>query len=191
MRHWSTPAFALAFVVVMPAGRLIAQQAPNRDAAVELRKQFMTDLDTLQSKFLALAEAIPADKYAWRPAPGVRSVGEVFMHVASEYYVFTPMSFGAPRSPVIMRGQGRVQELREHRRGRTDVQKHLVEGFAYTKDASHGNSTRLTGGNPQAVRTATTPSSKRRSAWAADLHEHLGQLIAYSRMLGVNPPWSK
>jgi hypothetical protein len=26
---------------------------------------------------------------------------------------------------------------------------------------------------------------------AGDLHEHLGQLIAYSRMLGVKPPWSK
>ena len=24
-----------------------------------------------------------------------------------------------------------------------------------------------------------------------DLHEHLGQLVAYSRMIGVVPPWSK
>ncbi len=33
-------------------------------------------------QLVALAEAIPADKYAWRPAPGVRSTGEVFMHIA-------------------------------------------------------------------------------------------------------------
>ena len=32
-------------------------------------------------QLVALAEAIPADKYAWRPAPGVRSVSEVFMHI--------------------------------------------------------------------------------------------------------------
>ncbi|MGH7594690.1 MAG: DinB family protein [Gemmatimonadales bacterium] len=54
-------------------------------------------------KFLALANAIPADKYSWRPMPGVRSFGEVFMHLASEFYVYTPLSFGAAPSPVIPR----------------------------------------------------------------------------------------
>ena len=78
---------------------------PNREAALEVRKQFMADLDTLQSKFLALANAFPANKYSWRPSQGVRSVGEVFMHVASEYYVYAPMAYGATRSPVIPRGQ--------------------------------------------------------------------------------------
>jgi hypothetical protein len=33
-------------------------------------------------QLVALAEAIPASKYAWRPAPGVRSTSEVFMHIA-------------------------------------------------------------------------------------------------------------
>jgi hypothetical protein len=33
-------------------------------------------------QLVALAEAIPADKYSWRPAPGVRSTSEVFMHIA-------------------------------------------------------------------------------------------------------------
>jgi len=31
---------------------------------------------------VALAEAIPAEKYSWRPGPGVRSTSEVFMHIA-------------------------------------------------------------------------------------------------------------
>lgn len=26
---------------------------------------------------------------------------------------------------------------------------------------------------------------------SGDLHEHLGQLIAYARMNGIKPPWSK
>ncbi len=29
------------------------------------------------------------------------------------------------------------------------------------------------------------------TAFVADQHEHLGQLIAYARMNGVVPPWSK
>ena len=93
-----------ALVVVMSlssAGAALAQDVPNRESALEIRKRYLMDLDTLQSKFLALAEAIPAEKYAWRPAPGVRSVGEAFMHVASEYYVYAPMAYGATRSPVI------------------------------------------------------------------------------------------
>lgn len=45
----------------------------------------------VSSQLIALAEAIPADKYSWRPAPGVRSVSEVYMHCAcqllpAEYY---------------------------------------------------------------------------------------------------------
>ena len=91
-------ALAALTIAAAPAA---AQDALTPSAAEMVRQQFMTDLDTLQSKFLALAEAIPAEKYAWRPAPGVRSVGEAFMHVASEYYVYAPMAYGATRSPVI------------------------------------------------------------------------------------------
>jgi hypothetical protein len=85
-----------AFALVAPAAH--AQYSPDRATALEVRKEFLTNLDSLQSRFLALAEAFPADKYAWRPAPGVRSVGEVFMHVASEYYFWTPAVFGATPS---------------------------------------------------------------------------------------------
>jgi hypothetical protein len=78
-----------------------APYSPDRATALEMRKEFLTELDSLHSKFMQLAEAFPADKYAWRPAPGGRSVGEVFMHVASEYYFFTPAVFGAVPSPVV------------------------------------------------------------------------------------------
>src|SRR5215469_10471361 len=78
-----------------------AQVVPNRAAAIVVRKEFLTDLDTLNRKFIALANAFPADKYAWRPAPGVRSVGEVFMHVASEFYAYAPSAYGAKPSPLV------------------------------------------------------------------------------------------
>jgi uncharacterized damage-inducible protein DinB len=166
-----------------------AQDVPDRAAATEVRKQFLLDLDTLQSKYLALAEAIPAEKYSWRPAPGVRSIGEVFMHVASEYYIYVPMSFGAERSPVIAKGQPAVQAF-EKMSTKPDVLKHLKEGFAYAQSAVGGvdpanlaGSRKLFGGNYTILETSL--------GMAADMHEHLGQLIAYSRMNGVKPPWSK
>jgi DinB superfamily len=166
-----------------------AQSVPDRGSALEVRTRFLADLDTLQKKFLALAEAIPAEKYSWRPGVGVRSVGEAFMHVASEYYVFTPMAYGAAPSPVVGRGQEAFQKF-EGMSTKPDVLKHLGEGFAYMKEAVGGvdaaaitGSQNLFGGSRTIVETTLIMSG--------DLHEHLGQLIAYSRMIGVKPPWSR
>jgi hypothetical protein len=171
------------------SGTVGAQAAPDRDAAILVRKEYLLDLDTLQSKFLALAQAIPADKYSWRPAPGVRSVGEVFMHVASEYYVYTPMSFGAARSPAIAKGQPAMDAF-EKMSTKDDVLKHLKEGFAYATTAVNGldpstltGTKKLFGGDYTIVATS--------DGMLADMHEHLGQLIAYCRMNGIKPPWSK
>jgi hypothetical protein len=86
---------------------------------------------------VALAEAIPAEKYSWRPAKGVRSVGEAFMHVASEFYVYTPMSYGAAASPVVGRGPEAFEKF-EAMSSKPEVLKHLKEGFAYTKQALQG-----------------------------------------------------
>lgn len=166
-----------------------AQAVPDRASAVEVRKQYLLDLDTLQSKFLALAQAFPAEKYSWRPAPGVRSVGEVFMHVASEYYIYAPMSFGAARSPVIAKGQPALEAF-EKMSTKEDVLKHLKEGFAYAQSAVSGvdpaalaGQQKLFGGNYTIIETSL--------GMAADMHEHLGQLIAYARVNGIKPPWSK
>jgi hypothetical protein len=80
-----------------------------------VRKWFLTDLDSLNSRFTALANAFPNDKYSWRPGPGVRSVGEVFMHVASELYVFAPMIYSAQPSEVIPHPQEKgAMEKFEH-----------------------------------------------------------------------------
>jgi len=182
-------AMAALMLLALPHRALRAQEVPNRESAVEVRKQFLADLDTLQSKFLALAEAFPASKYAWRPAPNVRSVGEAFMHVASEFYVYAPMAYGAARSPVIPRGQDSFKKF-ESMSTKDDVVKHLKEGFAYAKQSISGidagqltGSRKLFGGDHNIVETSF--------AMTDDLHEHLGQLIAYARMNGVTPPWSK
>ena len=174
------------------AGPVAAQDpagVPNRDAAIEVRKQFMLDLDTLQSKFLALAEAIPADKYSWRPGPGVRSIGEVFMHVASEYYVYTPLTFGATPSPVVTRSREGFKKF-ESTSTKEDVLKHLKEGFQYATTAVDGvdpatlvGKRKAFGGEYNIVELSL--------GMTTDMHEHLGQLIAYARVNGIKPPWTK
>lgn len=180
---------ALAALLVASAAPLSAQSVPSRESAVEIRTRFLADLDTLQSKFLALADAFPADKYAWRPATGVRSVGEAFMHVASEYYVFAPMAYGSAPSPVVGRGREAFQKF-ESASTKADVQKHLKEGFAYLKQSIGSlDPEKITGTQKLFGRDMTIVETS--FIMSGDLHEHLGQLIAYARMNGVKPPWSR
>src|SRR5450755_1521642 len=48
-------------------------------------------------QLIALAEATPPVKFAWRPAPGVRSVSEVYMHIAmANFYL---LSVTGPKMP--------------------------------------------------------------------------------------------
>src|ERR1039458_4453210 len=48
-------------------------------------------------QLIALAEATPAEKFAWRPAPGIRSVSEVYMHIAmANFYL---LSVTGPKMP--------------------------------------------------------------------------------------------
>src|SRR4051812_20935395 len=78
-------AAAPAFARVQPIAGKAAAAKP-----VGFRAEFVADLDDVQDKITELATSIPAEKYTWRPAPGVRSISEVFMHIAgSNYFLAT------------------------------------------------------------------------------------------------------
>src|SRR5206468_12495162 len=50
------------------------------------RSEVMAEVMVQEEKFTRLAEAIPAEKYTWRPASDVRSFAEVFLHVSAANY---------------------------------------------------------------------------------------------------------
>ena len=164
-----------------------AQDVIDAQSAAYLRDSYLADLDTVRSKVMALANAIPADKYAWRPAPGVRSVSETLMHVAGEWYFFTPMSvaakapadFGAPREAL-----PKLEKITD----KAAVIAELEKSWAHCKaQVAAADPAALTG----TYRPWNTTMARAAFAMSGDLHEHLGQLIAYARSVGVKPPWSK
>ena len=53
----------------------------------------------VSKQLIDLAEATPAEKFSWRPAPGVRSTSEVYMHIAIAN--FGLLSFAGPKMPRI------------------------------------------------------------------------------------------
>jgi uncharacterized damage-inducible protein DinB len=176
-----------AIVLALSARTASGQDVLDPKSAVHIRDQYMADLDTMHAKIVALAIAIPAEKYEWRPAPGVRSIAEVLTHIAHEWYFWVPMSV-AGQPPANFGPPGPAESRLAKITKKSDVLDELAKSWAHTKaqvgavDAAH-----LTGKyKPWGVTI-----DQAAFAMAGDLHEHLGQLIAYARVNAVKPPWTK
>ena len=176
-----------SLVCLAAASPARAQDAVSKDTAAAVKASFLADLDTLRGKFVGLAEAFPQDKYSWRPMEGVRSVSEVLMLAAMEGYTFIPSSFGAKNAELGSREEmGKLRTLSD----KAQIIEHLNKGFAHAKkelealDASTLTGKRKVMGRDLAVTDIAL-------GIGGDLHEHLGQMIAYARMNHIVPPWSK
>jgi hypothetical protein len=94
MKRFCCLAFTCALIVAAGAPRAFGQAAPAGTQmggamsasapapTFDYKARFLDDMKDLQTKFVALAQAIPQDKFTWRPGDGVRSISEVFLHVA-------------------------------------------------------------------------------------------------------------
>ncbi|HSP35845.1 MAG TPA: DinB family protein [Thermoanaerobaculia bacterium] len=145
------------------------------------RGDLLSDLDEVQDKIERLAGAMPQEKYNWRPAPGVRSVSEVFMHVAGGNYVLGTF-IGPPPTDV-------PKDL-ESITDKAAVRAELKRSFTYLR---HLITTTSDSDLDRVVKVFGTPQTERAVliTMLTHLHEHLGQSIAYARMNGVVPPWSQ
>jgi DinB superfamily len=178
-------AVIVPMLVAAPAG-LLAQQPGG------IMSDYLRDLGQTQQKMVALARAMPADKYDWRPGPGVRSVGEVFLHVAADNY-FLPAGMGItpPAATGIKGSDYKTADAFSTRKLTKDqIVKELEDSYAFLKSAMSGTT------DAKLTQTSTIFGATQsiRAWWLGtltDMHEHLGQSIAYARMNGVVPPWSR
>ena len=135
-------------------------------------------------QLVALAEAIPADKYSWRPAPGVRSTGEVFMHIAgTNFLLLSRMGHKVPSD----------FESVDAEKVATDKAK-VIDWLKRSLDAVRDAHANITPAELKKTakffgREATQENLYLRILVHAN--EHMGQLVAYARMNGVVPPWSE
>jgi hypothetical protein len=114
------------------------------------------------------------------------------MHVSSEFYVWVPLTFGAKRSAVFSGTSDAIMKQYESKSTKDDVLKALKDGFAYSQSSINGlDPNSLVGTRKLYDGHFTGTIIQSSDGMAGDLHEHLGQLIAYARMNGVTPPWSK
>ena len=133
-------------------------------------------------QLVALAEATPAEKYAWRPAPGVRSTSEVYMHIVIAN--FGLLGYTGPKVPADLK-----PDLEKTVTAKADVIAWLKRSLDAVKQAHLA----VTPGDLQRKvhvhdRDATVDGMYLRIIVHAN--EHMGQLVAYARMTGIAPPWS-
>ena len=177
----------IAVLVAAPAVAAHAQTAFDAKSAKHLLDEYLADMDSVHAKMLALAKAIPPEKYSWRPGAGVRSVSEVLMHVASEWYFYGPRSFGGKEPADFGVPKEKLPAL-EKITGKPQVLSELDKSWAYFKaQAALVKPADLT----VVYKPWNTTLDRAAFGMTGDQHEHLGQLIAYARSVGVVPPWSK
>ena len=171
-------AFAMGLLLALSASMLVAQ-----DPLDGVWQGYDGEWRHVSQQLIALAEATPADKFAWRPAPGVRSTSEVYMHIVDANFYL--LSVTGPKMPADLKEDSdktvtsKAEVIAWLKRSLEAVKKaHLAET---PKDLAR--KVRIED------RDATVDGMYLRIIIHAN--EHMGQLVAYARMTGVVPPWSK
>ena len=137
----------------------------------------------VSNQLIALAEATPADKFAWRPAAGVRSTGEVYMHIVVAN--FWLLSVTGPKMPADLKDDAEKAVT-----SKAEVIAWLKRSLEAVKQAHLRKDPKDLARKVRVMNhDATVDGMYLRILVHAN--EHMGQLVAYARMTGVVPPWSK
>lgn len=175
------------FAGFAPAAHGAAQATSSVDKTApsyDMKAQAALDLEGLQKKIVGLAEAIPADKYAWRPEPGTRSISELFLHIAAaNYNIPTMMSGVTPAAG--FEGKGFEKSTTD----KAKVIEQLNKSFAYAI-AAVNNMSNADFAKPEKKLGPDANDGDVVYLMVVHTHEHLGQSIAYARMNSITPPWT-
>ena len=148
------------------------------------RSEVLSEVIIQEDKFTRLAEAIPADKYTWRPSPDARSFAEVLLHVSAANFNLYKLVGTPPPAGFDVRG------LEHSTTDKAKVISILKDSFAHAKDA---------------IKAMPDADLEKSMEWFGGRNtergillfivrhtaEHLGQSIAYARSVGVVPPWTE
>lgn len=145
---------------------------------------FFKVYNTAADKATSLADAITAEKYDWRPAEGVRSVKEVVLHITGANYYFASL-LGTPVPEGI--DPRNLDKTVDSKEDAISTLKASIEHFKKAVNSMDADAFN------QEVEFFGSKGTKRQVMLIVGDHtaEHLGQLIAYARMNGITPPWSK
>jgi uncharacterized damage-inducible protein DinB len=147
-------------------------------------QEYLGQTDFIEGRLSQLLGAMSQDKMSWAPAEGIRNCGEIYLHVAEANHMLAGFMAGEE-----MKGERGAMEKSITDKG--EIMKAMKKSFDAVRDAAG----KLT--EEDLNKMVQTPFEMEMSmrnfmiSLLAHSHEHLGQGIAYARMNGVTPPWSK
>jgi uncharacterized damage-inducible protein DinB len=184
--------FANAILLAICAVTLLPHRAAAQDkppaaaspAVTGARGEFLAEVAFYEQRYTHLAEAVPAEKYSWRPAEGVRSIGEVYTHIAAANYgvaraLGTPPPAGFDPKALNALAADKAKSVQALK----DSFAHFRGAILAIKDADLNNAQKMFG-QDTTVRGAFFMIT-------GHFGEHLGQSIAYARQNGIVPPWTE
>jgi len=163
-----------------PAKTPTDKTAPSYD----MKAQALVDLDQLQKKFVGLAEAIPVEKYSWRPAEGVRSISELFLHVSGANYGIPTMITGVTPAAGYQR-DGFEKSTTDKPKVIEQLNKSFGYAIAVVQNMSNADFAKA-----EKKLGPDANSGDVIYLLVTHAHEHLGQAIGDARMNGIVPPWT-
>lgn len=146
----------------------------------EIGKGWLPEFDHASNQINALAEATPGEKFGWRPAEGVRSISEVYMHIVlGNYFLLGQAGAKVPA--------GIKPDMEKTVTAKADVIRALKDSQSAVRAAYPGIDQK------KKVNFLSGPTTAEGVLLRLLVHnhEHMGQSIAYARMVGVAPPWSQ
>lgn len=169
--------------ILIAFGSIDAQESVKSGFSTE----FIGQVNFIQERLVSLQKAIPKDKYSWRPAEGVRSVAQVFLHASlANYYFGKYAGYDVPKDINLDMGPDKWDAQTGDKDEITKIlERSFTELLATAKKITEEDleKTVKVFGMEMTLRNFMVSSLNH-------LHEHLGQAIAYGRSNGVTPPWS-
>jgi uncharacterized damage-inducible protein DinB len=136
---------------------------------------------TIRKNLAEAAEAMPAEEYAFKPTPEVRSFGELVGHLVNANFFFCAQAKGE-KSP----GTTNYEKTTDRDalvKALNESLKYCDDAYSSTTDANFSQAVTMAGqGNPQTVRGAVLMFN------TAHNNEHYGNMVVYMRLKGHVPP---
>lgn len=170
-------------VLTLVAQPMLAQEAKG------FRSDLLGQIGYVQKQMLELENSIPDKKMTWRPNKDVRSISEVYSHVAFTNYMFAKFAGATLPEGIVVNSEEDGMKWEKASADKKIVREQLEKSFDFVKnaignmsDASLENMVDFFG-QKMTVRGILM-------VLLSHVHEHLGQSIAYARMNGIVPPWT-
>ena len=184
--------FSLILIIVVFSFSLVLGQDPATDKPDQAMSgfcaEFIGQVQFIQGRLIELQKAVPQEKYTWRPAEGVRSLGEVYLHASLANYYFAKFAgYEVPKDIDVDMSPEKWDTMTTNKNEITKIlERSFADLIATAKKITESDLEKNIHvfGMDMTLRNFMVSSLNH-------MHEHLGQSIAYARSNGITPPWSQ